>query len=891
MSAAGTITVKITAQEADLRAQLAVAKADLAQFTGQVRSLSSEMVATGKVADASLNTALRTATTGAVAAGQSVATLEKEVAKFGGTSHGSISTATREFRALFDELSSGRTRMTPGTLAIIAQRVFGLSGAALAGVGAVVAFAAALAYLGVRALETANEIEKIQLSGLGTKGFDASKEEIASFIDRLDALPQVSSSVAEQVVSDFATMQNRSEATISGLSAATEAWAELTGQQTDKAAESLKKVFGEPASAQAREFLTSLRGVTSGEIDAYDKAREAGNVFDQQRILLEALSHTIDQSRGKLEEHSASIHTNWRNFLEWIGIAGEFSSTETANEVLLDQSKQKWDALAGAIHNAVEQLGGAKAGPSDALSKGLDIADKVDTARVHIADLKGEIAQMQAALAAPGASNTMKANLNAAIKVAQEDIVQTQHSADQKATLQERLAEEAARKAAAAARQGGQEEINAVKETISQINADETLGSKEREAAINQAYQGLLNSGRITAQQRVSIERELNQQLAEEHRQAAAQQRQDAQSTLSADLEIAKIGFQEKRDQLQEEVAEGKITKARELADLLDVAKAEGQAQQDSLTRAEQGYAADSAFFIAKENEKRVAAAQTQQELDRINAQIAQNNLATSRQDAQGWSLAINEITSSERTMLGGLLSGRESFYQAAARASSELIQKEIEDDVAYYTKKLLLSDQEFAADQAKEQGGVLVHLAGEAAKTGATTTGVATRTAVTAAGATAGNAATVASDRTSIMNSAYVSAAEAYKSVMASVPPPVNLVLAPIAAAGVFTAVLAYDAIASLDTGTNYVPHDMMANIHEGERVIPRADNAALIGALSGGGGGRGDTTTNISNQFNHTINAPEQRSMQQMLDEQGSDMKAWFSAQVRNGWNPFGR
>ena len=49
----------------------------------------------------------------------------------------SYAVATREFRALFDELSSGRTRMTPGTLAIIASRVFGLGPAALVGIGAV----------------------------------------------------------------------------------------------------------------------------------------------------------------------------------------------------------------------------------------------------------------------------------------------------------------------------------------------------------------------------------------------------------------------------------------------------------------------------------------------------------------------------------------------------------------------------------------------------------------------------------------------------------------------------------------------------------------------------------------------------------------------------------
>lgn len=49
----------------------------------------------------------------------------------------------------------------------------------------------------------------------------------------------------------------------------------------------------------------------------------------------------------------------------------------------------------------------------------------------------------------------------------------------------------------------------------------------------------------------------------------------------------------------------------------------------------------------------------------------------------------------------------------------------------------------------------------------------------------------------------------------------------------------LGFAAMASLDTGTNYVPGDMVAQIHEGERIIPKADNLTLLNALQGGGPG----------------------------------------------------
>ena len=43
---------------------------------------------------------------------------------------------------------------------------------------------------------------------------------------------------------------------------------------------------------------------------------------------------------------------------------------------------------------------------------------------------------------------------------------------------------------------------------------------------------------------------------------------------------------------------------------------------------------------------------------------------------------------------------------------------------------------------------------------------------------------------------------------------------------------------VPAFDVGTNYVPGDMLAQVHKGERIIPAADNAALMDALSGSGG-----------------------------------------------------
>ena len=49
-----------------------------------------------------------------------------------------------------------------------------------------------------------------------------------------------------------------------------------------------------------------------------------------------------------------------------------------------------------------------------------------------------------------------------------------------------------------------------------------------------------------------------------------------------------------------------------------------------------------------------------------------------------------------------------------------------------------------------------------------------------------------------------------------------------------------------SFDSGTPYVPRDMIAKIHRGERIVPAAENAA--GRLGVRGGGGHNITVNVA-------------------------------------------
>lgn len=642
------------------------------------------------------------------------------------------------------------------------------------------------------------------------------------------------------------------------------------------------------------------------------------------------LSSVIEGGIKEWDRYGGALGRALDSLRSYTGFLHTQSDVDIVHGDLVAENTKRLEAQAEAARRAAAATAAKKESDQAAITAALQTGEAFNTEGRHADELAGKIKQMQDALARPGVTGDQAAKLRADIAdaqrqaddaakrpkteefnnfVAMEDAkvdATKSGSAQRIAALQDEVAKakelfgaestEAYRKegelaaarregAAAgvtAARQGGQEEIAAVQEKISEINADETLGGKERQTLINAAYRELLASTRLTGEQRVEVEKEFNAALTAEHKRAAEEQASIDRSNTQTALELARIGFQEKRDLLDQEVAEGKITRAQELQDLLVLTKAEGDAEQQSLTDAEKGYASDSAAFTEAENKKRLAAATTQAQIDKINAEIAANARKTAQADAQAWKMATDEITSAETTMIDGLLSRNTTFMGALENATSSFIKKELAADIAYYTKKMLLSKEDFAADQAHEQGGILVHAFAEAQKTAATTAGEATRVGEKASAAAAGSAIDVASGSAQIMNDAYKAAAGTYSAV-AQIPY-VGPYIAPAAAAAAFAVVAGFDQLTSLDVGTGFVPRDMPARLHTGEIVAPRPFSDDIrSGKLSLGRAGGNSQTNHF--HYNPGITNNEQKSLGQMLHEDSGTARTWFQKQIRSG------
>lgn len=128
----------------------------------------------------------------------------------------------------------------------------------------------------------------------------------------------------------------------------------------------------------------------------------------------------------------------------------------------------------------------------------------------------------------------------------------------------------------------------------------------------------------------------------------------------------------------------------------------------------------------------------------------------------------------------------------------------------------------------------------------------------------------------------------------MAGAPFPINTT-APAFGASMYAAAQAYSSMPSFAQGTNELPRDMVAQIHAGERIIPKADNAALLemtkrgamgpmgsqppfGAMPGGGGG-GDTHVHLHGTVIHGV-----RALKKFAEANAPQLSAAGRKYVRN-------
>jgi len=300
--------------------------------------------------------------------------------------------------------------------------------------------------------------------------------------------------------------------------------------------------------------------------------------------------------------------------------------------------------------------------------------------------------------------------------------------------------------------------------------------------------------------------------------------------------------------------------------DMAQATKA-GALGKDAWQKANDAKIASDADFTAKQ--KALIDKQTEQTLAGIAAQKAAYSSYISG--------TVSTTISGFDKMISGQMTWRNlgiSIYGSVVREAEQQVEKMA---TKWITEHIFMT----AAERAELAAQKAAHVAAQAAKTAATTTSVAAQTTATTAGGATQTAAMMATTKAQVALLAGLAGAGGVAS-MAAAPWPLDMT-APAFGAEMAAAAMSMGAFAQ---GTNVVPNDMIAQIHAGERIVPKADNDTMMSMMargSGGGANGGDT----HNHFAPTVhaNGVDGKAVMSALENNFSDFTGLLKRAHRNG------
>lgn len=399
-----------------------------------------------------------------------------------------------------------------------------------------------------------------------------------------------------------------------------------------------------------------------------------------------------------------------------------------------------------------------------------------------------------------------------------------------------------------------------------------------------------------------------------DERRDAAVSRSLAVGSADTTLSLAKIDFSDRRRDV-EALYEAELISAEDKRDRLkQLAQDEADAEVAAAVARKKAYAGDVVAVAAAADQQRLIRAQLDSSLKQIDRDFYDDRERQRRADLERQKQADqvrleqsrgirNGLLEIEDQLVSSVLSGRQSLGQALRTVAIQTVQAEIQADLRALSEKRILRAQGLAADQAAAHGGLIAqlvagggkraalaadvaaHVSAEQAKVAASTAGQAGQVSATATGSATKAGIVGASNLKEITSHAATAAAAAYHA-MAGIPV-VGPVLGAAAAATTFAAVEAYGVLASFDKGANVIPTDMIAQIHAGERIVPAADNRAIIEALNGRGynkageGGRGAPQIH----FNPVFHGVKERDVLAELRSQPRELARILKAISRDG------
>ena len=329
-----------------------------------------------------------------------------------------------------------------------------------------------------------------------------------------------------------------------------------------------------------------------------------------------------------------------------------------------------------------------------------------------------------------------------------------------------------------------------------------------------------------------------------------------------AETDIALDGVKLKEAQVREEAQLSQVSHADELSQLLALESDREGIEARHLAFLQSTYQGNATEF-----------ANVQRQIDELAAQSAlrrqQIESAYARQVYGDYKQAFEQIGASVSTQIDQLITGHEKLRQAVANVLLAIIED--------FIKARIKAVADWAAGVLAESAATS---AGEAAKTSAVVAGTTARTSAQQTAASSGAATMLASIFTSIA----ASAAETFAGIFGFLSPVLGPAAAGPAAAGQATVLAAAAAIPSFDVGSWSLPSDMIAQVHQGEMIVPAGAAATFRDAMAGGGAGGGGAV-HVHHQTAFNVTAMDAGDVNRFFTKNSRAILSAINTGVKNG------
>ncbi|WP_374308837.1 hypothetical protein [Methylocella sp.] len=333
--------------------------------------------------------------------------------------------------------------------------------------------------------------------------------------------------------------------------------------------------------------------------------------------------------------------------------------------------------------------------------------------------------------------------------------------------------------------------------------------------------------------------------------------RQAEQARYDIELNGAKL----RAGLIREQAQTGQISRQEELGQLLAAERQREDIEAVHLRTLQGLYEQGSAGY-----------ASAQRQIDELASQSALRRLQIEREVNQqiytDYRRSFEQIGSGVTSSIMGLVQGQQTLGQAAQRIALSIVQSFVAARVRFVADWL-----------AGLATSTTATAAAETAQTSAVAVGTTARTGLQTSAAAASSAGTISA----VLKSIFASAGETFAGIFGFLSPVMGPAAAAPAAAGQATVLSVATGLASFAVGAWSLPNDMVAQVHEGEMIIPAGPAAAFRSAISNGAGAGGSMQVNHATNF--TVQALDSASVKQFFKTHGRQILRSVNEGVRTG------